>query len=522
MKTVDLAAMSRRWAIVLALIGTCAAPAVAASERLPGHLIGDRAVRARLVLDRGTIAAGASIQTTVELTPAAGWHLYGPQRGDAGEPPRITWRLPKGVAAGAVGYPPSQRVVTRGLTTYEYRGPVALRVPLAAATGTTPRRHAPIRADVTWLVCSNVCVPGQATLTASLDIAAAPAQTLGSVAPFIALAFLGGLILNLMPCMFPVLSFKALRALSEPYERRVRSAIAYTAGVTASCATLGIALIAARAAGNAIGWGFQLQSPPFVAFLAVLLIVLGLAMSGVIELTLPIPASFARGAQTAGAFGDGVLITLIASACIAPYMGAALGFALSASAPVALGVFVALGLGIALPHALLMVTPTLLRWVPKPGHWMLVARRVLAIPLYVSAAWLVWVFVQQVVPTSPSALAHSARPPAPTFSVANLDAFRRAHRAVLVDVGAAWCITCNVNQRFAFDRPEVTDRLKALHVTVLRGDWTNQNPEITAYLHSLGAAGVPLYVYYPSNGDVDVWPQLLTPKTIIERLERTS
>jgi len=511
-------AIWRRLVALPALVAVLTAPALAASAGPPVHFRGDDVVRARLILDSRKLSPGLSTEATVELTPSAGWHLYGPERGDAGGPPAIAWTLPLGVRAGAIAFPPSRRVVTRGLTTFEYNGRTALRVRLFAAAGTTPHGNAPIRADVTWLVCSHVCVPGRATLASSIDIVPTATGGFVSLAPFIGLAFLGGLILNLMPCVFPVLSFKALRAIGEPYERRLRSAVAYAVGVTASCATLGGVLLGARAAGHAIGWGYQLQSPAFVAFLAVLLLGLGLAMSGVVELTLPIPQRLARRAATAGAFGDGILVTLIASACVAPYMGAALGFALSASAPVAIGVFIALGLGLALPQSLLMMIPALLQWLPKPGRWLLVARRVLALPLYVSAAWLVWVFVQQVVPEPAHAAAFRAESAA--FTTANLAKLRRAHRAVLVDVGAAWCITCKVNERFALERPEVSRRLSALNVTVVHGDWTKQDPKITAYLHSLGAAGVPLYVYYPSNGHVDIWPQVLTPALIIDRLNR--
>jgi thiol:disulfide interchange protein DsbD len=484
---------------------------------LPGHLLGDRAVHARLSLDR-EIAAGGQAVATIELTPAAGWHIYGPEHGDAGAPPDVRWSLPNGVRAGAIEFPPSLRIVTHGLTTFEYHGATALHVPLVAASTISPQAAVPVRALVTWLACSNVCVPGQASLAATLNVVPAAKDGFASVLPFIALAFLGGLLLNLMPCVFPVLSFKALRAIGEPYERRVRTAIAYSAGVTSSCTILGIALIAARSAGHALGWGFQLQSPAFVAALATLMAVLALAMSGFIELTLPIPAPLARRAATAGAFGDGILVTLIGSACIAPYMGAALGFALSASAPVAIGVFIALGVGIALPNAILMTSPALARWLPKPGPWLLSARRVLAVPLYLSAAWLVWVFALQVFP--PQAAVDQASRGSAAFSTANLAALRRAHHPVLVEVGAAWCITCQVNERVALGRPEVTARLRALGVTVIHADWTSQNPQITSYLHALGAAGVPLYVYYRNDGTVDVWPQLLTPGAITERLNR--
>jgi thiol:disulfide interchange protein len=506
--------------LLLALVAGLAAPALAAPEGPPAHFRGDDVVRARLVLDSRTLSAGGSTEAAVELIPNAGWHLYGPEHGDAGAPPEITWMLPPGVHAGPIAYPPSKRVVSRGLTTFEYRGPTVLRVPLSAAAGTQPLRDGVLQANVTWLVCSNVCVPGRATLRTTLDVVPGSTGGFASIAPFLGLAFLGGLILNLMPCVFPVLSFKALRAIEEPSGRRWRSAIAYAVGVTASCAGLGGVLVAARSAGNAVGWGFQLQSPVLVAFLALLLFGLALAMSGFVELTLPIPRPLARVAASAGPFGDGVLVTLIASPCVAPYMGAALAFALSASAPVAIGVFVALGFGLALPHALLMVVPALLHWLPKPGRWMLVARRVLALPLYLSALWLGWVFVQQINPVSHTTAASTAQPGA--FTTARLSALRHDRRAVLVDVSAAWCITCKVNERLALDRPAVSRRLRELHVTVLHADWTNQDPRITAYLHALGTAGVPLYVYYPSSGEVDVWPQLLTQALVIDRLDRAS
>lgn len=514
--------MLRAALFLLLALAALARPLIASAESLPGHLLGDRAVNARLSLD-GDVAAGGSAVATIELTPAVGWHIYGPEHGDAGAPPDARWNLPRGLRAGAIAFPPSLRVVTHGLTTYEYRGPTALRIPLRASGDVAPRGGVPIRALVTWLACSNVCVPGQATVAATLNIVPAPTTGFAAFLSFVALAFVGGLVLNLMPCVFPVLSFKALRAIGEPYDRRLRTAVAYTAGVTSSCAGLGIALIVARSAGHALGWGFQLQSPIFVAALTVLMIGLALAMSGFIELTLPIPAPLARRAATAGAFGDGVLVTLIASACIAPYMGAALGFALAATAPVALGIFMALGLGIASPHALLILSPVLLRWLPKPGPWLITARRVLALPLYLSAAWLLWVFAQQVLPQTVVTSAVAGSPQtgvATTFSTTNLAALRRAHRPVLVEVGAAWCITCQVNERFALDRPEVTARLRTLGVTVVHADWTSQNPQITAYLHALGAAGVPLYVYYHADGTDEVWPQVLTSRAITERLNR--
>jgi thiol:disulfide interchange protein len=503
------------------LFATLTVPALAqlgASPGVPTHFRGDDVVQARLILQHSSLAAGESEQATVELTPDRGWHLYGPEHGDAGAPPAVAWTLPHSVHAGEIAYPPSTRVTSRGLTTYEYHDRVPLRVTLSAAPG-AGRAMSPVRADVTWLVCSNVCVPGRAALMGSLEVT--PSMGNATVAALVALgfAFLGGVILNLMPCVFPVLSFKALRAIGEAPSARMRSAIAYAAGVTGSCAALCGILLAVRSGGAAIGWGFQLQSPPFVAFLAVLLLVLALVMSGTIEIAIPVPQRFARRIATAGAFGDGVLVTLIASACIAPYLGAALAYALQTAAPVAIGVFIALGLGLSLPHVVLMTVPALLRHLPKPGAWMVTARRVLSVPLYLTVVWLVWVFLQQVAPVGSTGAAQQAANVG-TFTATRLATLRREHRAVFVSIGAAWCITCKVNERLALDRVEVTTQFRDRRITVLRGDWTSQDPKITAYLHSLGAAGVPLYVYYAPGRAAAVLPQLLTPAIIIDHLDQ--
>jgi len=434
------------------------------------------------------------VQATVELTPDRGWHLYGPERGDAGAPPTITWNLPHFVHAGGISYPPSTRVTSRGLTTHEYHDRTPLRVALAASGGADREtRSLACRRELARLlerVRTRSCEAHRSTRRDAQhgQRSRGGAHRAGSCVSRRCDPQLDAMRL-------PVLSFKALRAIGEPPSARVRSALAYAAGVTASCATLGGILLAVRAAGTAVGWGFQLQSPPFVAFLSVLLLVLALAMSGAIELTIPVPQRLARGVATAGAFGDGVLVTLIASACIAPYMGAALAYALSAATPRRQSAsLLRLGSGSRLPHVVLMTVPALLRRLPKPGAWMVTARRVLSVPLYLTVVWLVWVFVQQVAPVGSAGTAQAANDGA--FSSARLATLRGEHRPVLVTIGAAWCITCKANERFALDRAEVTKHLRDRHVAVLRGDWTSQDPNITAYLHSLGAAGVPLYVYY--------------------------
>jgi len=219
------------------------------------------------------------------------------------------------------------------------------------------------------------------------------------IAAFV-LAFLGGIVLNVMPCVSPVLSFKALGAIQgNAPNQRWTAAAAYAVGVVASCSTLGVVLLALRGGGDAVGWGYQWQSPLFVALLALLLLTLALSMSGVVDIVIPLPGRLAHRSGDYGAvsaFTDGALVALVASSCTAPFMGAALGFALTASAPVALGVFVALGLGLALPYVVVTGVPAVAARLPRAGPWMVIARRLFAFPLYASVAWLVWVSSVQV------------------------------------------------------------------------------------------------------------------------------
>lgn len=397
------------------------------------------------------------------------------------------------------------------------------------------------------------------------------------------LAFAGGLILNLMPCVFPILSMKAMGMFRlAANERRAARAhgVFFGMGVLVSFAATAGILIALRAIGLAAGWGFQLQTPWFVLFLSYLMFALGLNLSGLV----PIGGGFmgAGGALTAkpgklGAFFNGVLAVLVATPCTAPFMGAALGFALTQPALPALAVFLALGAGMAMPYVLLSSSPALLRRLPKPGPWMERFRQLLAFPMYITAAWLVWVLAQQS-PTSGIALAlggfiligfaawllrqmdgsrlawrrayavlaiaalagalstlrfveASAAAPvssaagaevsnAEPWSAARVEALRAEGRPVLVNFTAAWCITCLVNEKVALNTAAVRNALKAKNVAYLKGDWTRQDPAITAALASFGRSGVPLYVLYPATGEPIILPQILTKGGVLAELDR--
>ena len=400
--------------------------------------------------------------------------------------------------------------------------------------------------------------------------------------------FLGGMILNLMPCVFPVLAMKAM-ALARAAERgRMRGlALSYTLGVLAAFAALGGALVAARAAGQSVGWGFQFASPAAVVGMALVLFAVGLNLSGVFEIGGRMgglgQGLAARGGH-AGSFFTGLLAVVVATPCTAPFMAAAIGGALAGPPAAGLAVFLAMGAGLAAPMALLAVAPGLGRLVPRPGRWMDLLRQALAFPMYAAAAWLVWVasteagpsgvlaagiglvllgFAGWVLGLAQRGTGRSARrlgyglatiggvgtvavlawlavapaasagpsatvagsvsaaeiPGAEPYSATRLAALRADGRGVFVDMTAAWCITCQVNQRIALSPARVRAAFAADRVAYLVGDWTRQDPAITAYLQAHGRDGVPLYVYYPPGGRTgEVLPQILTPGLVLRTL----
>ncbi len=394
------------------------------------------------------------------------------------------------------------------------------------------------------------------------------------------LAASGGLLLNLMPCVFPVLSLKALSLASNGQQRQAqqRDALLYSAGVVLSFTLLALLLIALRAAGQAVGWGFQLQNPYLVALLVYLLFALGLSLSGVVQFGLGLMnsgSSLASAKGGKGAFFTGVLAVVVASPCTAPFMGTALGYAVGQSATVALTVFVALGLGMALPFLLLAFVPGFARLLPKPGAWMESFKQWLAYPLYLSAVWLLWVYGRQtgidaqallligvvcvaaacwlwgrrqlaqagkvstalalmllllalVLPALTSGTSDNATQPQSSsqhwqsWSAAKLQQLKAEGKPVLVNMTADWCITCLVNERVALNTESSKAALALYDVTYLKGDWTLRDSAITEYLRLYQRDGVPLYVLYWPGQPPEVLPQILTPDTLATTLERLS
>jgi len=394
------------------------------------------------------------------------------------------------------------------------------------------------------------------------------------------LAFLGGVVLNAMPCVFPILSLKLLSLTRQAHghrSERLGSGLAYTAGVLASFAALGGGLLALRTGGQAIGWGFQLQTPVFVAVIAYIIFAMGLSLSGVAAFGAGFAGTggrLARRSGLTGTFFTGVLATIVATPCTAPFMGAALGLALIAPAPLAIAIFLALGLGLAAPYLAATVIPGWQRLLPRPGAWMDLVKQLLAFPLYATVAWLLWVLLQQVGPgqalgslfglvlvgfavwiygrtrlaaplgrsvgaglavagaaaaillavaltttadrraaaTTPDRLAYEP------YTAERLLALESARRPVFVNLTASWCVTCLINERVALDSDAVRHAFAERGIVALKGDWTSQNPEITALLQQFGRSGVPLYLLYSGKGEPVILPQILTASGVLDAL----
>jgi DsbC/DsbD-like thiol-disulfide interchange protein/cytochrome c biogenesis protein CcdA len=697
----------------LLLAGALALPHPAhtqTADAAPSATFHDRHIDVSLISAVDTVVPGQPLDVAVRLMPEAGWHTYWRNPGDTGLPTRVDWQLPPGSQAGPLQWPIPERINYQGLINYGYHGETLLLTRLTPPVDLRPGRAFRLEAEVNWLICKDICIPGTGrvglTLAVSKDGTAAPGRWSGAIAaararlpqplhsgdarfhldkdlvialpdlkdpvltgetlqffpvdkglvdnaaapavyqendrvlirtavdpefqgqapgqfnglllagsgerargfyfqaravanpiPFpvtvagnsdtsllyiLLMALAGGFILNLMPCVFPVLSIKVLSLIKagshDPGRRRLHG-IAYTAGILLSFLIFAATLLVIRAAGESIGWGFQLQTPWFVAVLAYLLFGMGLILSGLIEpgsgLTRAGNLLQAHGGL-AGSFFNGVLATVVATPCTVPFMATAMGFALTQAAPTAMAVFAILGLGLASPFLLIAFIPALANHLPKPGHWMQTLKQFLAFPLYLSVVWLLWVlnhqtgadvlawvlvglvllafaaWLWQLASVSRKALLwrlaalvsllaalfllpgagipanQSPRDTVPTASTSTTVPYSKSvladavasGRPVFVNIGADWCITCKVNERLALQTEAVQNAFARHNVLYMVGDWTNGDPTLTRVLRSFNRPGVPLYLLYLPGRDAPlVLPQLLTPDLVIDALE---
>jgi thiol:disulfide interchange protein len=427
-------------------------------------------------------------------------------------------------------------------------------------------------------------VPASAVASSPVSGPSQPVPVAGNLVWMLCLALVGGLLLNLMPCVLPVLSLKALSFVKQSQESRSQGlalAAAFSAGVFFSFWVLATVVLLLKRGGEAVGWGFQFQQPAFVLFMAGLLLVFSLNLFGLFEVWLPGGAmqglhqvhQAGKGRGLAGAFGQGLVMTLLATPCTAPFLGTALGFAFAASDAVLVAIFTAVAAGLALPYVLLAVVPGAHAWLPKPGHWMLRFKEVMGFLLLATVVWLLWLLgstvgvdaqawaslwllalavaawlwghfagperhkthrrnmsvatVGLVLVSSfwlwPKVLSGRAAPLAvetgwQAWSQATVDSLHAQGKPVFVDFSAQWCWTCKINERGTLASDAVQAAFKSKGVTLLRADWTRQDPAITAALSAHGRGGVPMYLYYPAQGDAVLLPEVITPAMVLKVL----
>ncbi|WP_290143919.1 thioredoxin family protein [uncultured Parasutterella sp.] len=653
-------------------------------------------VQAELVSRFHDAVPGTEFEIGLLLRHDSKWHTYWKSTGDTGLPTRIQWSLPQGWHASEILWPTPAVFKIGDLVNYGYGDevllPVRISVPASAKVGSVQD----IKAEVSWLMCADQCVPGKASLTLAVQVAdkdggatkactlfeashtAMPSPlsdasgvfdpkthavrvTFKSTEPFhhfyvfaegddsvvygapqsvsrsadkisvtlqgtdelkagsqfsgvfaadggprkggwagsfsvplesgtvaaptvsddtpqtglsswlaVAMAFIGGLILNVMPCVFPVLSLKILSLVQD--RQRINlplHGVVFTLGVLLTMLVLAGVLIAVKSAGISVGWGFQLQSPIFVASLAVIFAAISVNLLGWFEFSGVRVSGGSYSNSLLNCFATGVLAVVAASPCTAPFMGAALGYALTASIRESIFVFLALGLGMSLPWLVLSLFPVLTAWMPKPGAWMNVFRKLMAIPMLLTMIWLLWVLSQQVsftalvlyiaavislcvclflygklqfsLLTAKLPIVLSAACAVLLFAAASSPLFRqpdaavqaadawspqavenalKAGKPVFVDFTASWCVTCQANKIAVLDREDIREAFKQHGVVFLVADWTNQNPDITQALESFGRSGVPLYILYSPDGKTTVLPELLTKNIVIEALDK--
>jgi thiol:disulfide interchange protein DsbD len=699
--------MFRLIAFLALLLAAIAAPAAAQQP-----LSAARQVDAGLHSSRAAVAPGERFTIALRETINEGWHTYWRNPGDSGEATSLTWTLPPGWRVGEIQWPAPNGIPYAMLVNYGYEGEVLFPIEVTAPANARVGSSVTLSAEAYWLVCSDICIPENATVTLTLPVeaqgrddpqwapriaeavanlprrmegvnaaitagaparlsvsmpnageirnprffpferdvmeaaaaqsprvgasgvsfsltpgvknnfgqaplngvvvyevqdggawvrrgveisaqpgepiagtdqsaapisadyslaeleggaaAAEPTQDLSAVALLaaIGLAFLGGLILNIMPCVLPVLSMKALSFAGgvQAGEAR-RHGLFYFAGVMATFLALAGTLIVLRGAGDAVGWGFQLQAPWVTAALALLFFVIALNLLGVFEIgggAQNVGAGLVARGGDAGAFFTGALAVVAATPCTAPFMATAIGAALTQSGPATLLIFAALGVGFALPMTLLHFAPGLQKLIPKPGPWMERVKQVLAFPMFGTAVWLAWVLTEQAGSNGTIALltlfvavtflilstrwgrvwlafgvlqlaitgAFVWRPllgmeteqalASEPWSAARVAELQSEGRGVFVNFTAAWCVTCKVNEITVFT-PRVARAFEEENIAYLVGDWTNRDEAIAQALADHGRAGVPLYLFYPADGgEPVVLPQVLTESLVMQ------
>lgn len=656
--------------VLLAGIGVSRSQEVAAQEAHAKVSNEQPYVTAKLIADTTAIQAGKPFKLGVELTMKSGWHTYYKESGDAGLPTKITWKLPPGFVAGPILWEKPHKFNDSGIVTYGYKDKTLLGATITPPAGFGSDKIV-LKADVKWLSCAEICVPGGTSVslelpvdksgsnasaanteafsklgfegslkdlslddggkttatvesnsgsstvsetshtgssTAQQNVASNPrapdasvsvlnqkftvegsAEKPQSLLAYLGLAFIGGIILNVMPCVLPVIAIKVLsffeQAKDEPARVRLLG-LTFTAGIISSFMALAGVVIALQATGKSVGWGFQFQYPGFLIAMSALVLLFAMSLFGLFYVSVPGQTKvdeLANKEGYSGTFFKGVLATILSTPCTAPFLGTALGFAFSQPWWTVALIFFTIGLGMSLPYLLLTAKPEWMRFMPKPGVWMEKFKESLGFVLLATVAWLLGVLgrelgIEGIIGTTNFLIAlafagwlvgrfidltseqgrkitvysiaaaivavafyvfvyplpgiggklepvKKADANSPIkwepFSVEALDKELSAHKTVLLDFTADWCLTCKFNEKTVLNSAPVVDKIKALNVVPMQADWTVQDPQITQLLNKFNRSGVPLYVIFPASkpNQPIVLPEVINQQMVLEKLD---
>lgn len=535
------------------------------------------------------ISAEKPAQITLKLSVKDGWHIYG-KSAQTGSPTVFDFSLPKGFRLDSLEWQPEKTFEFMGAKFGGYDGEVLVKAKISATENVDTPKNFSVKVSASWLACSDTCVPESAS--AGFELLQIPAEKPSAPSPEIsesdgakagffavlAAAFLGGLILNLMPCVFPVLGIKIIsfaKSANGSRSAAVLNALCYAGGIVATFLLLAAVLLGLRSGGESLGWGFQLQNPIFSSLMALLFFAMALSFAGVFEIGAGLTGFAGVGGHVANKYAQaalsGALAVLVASPCTAPFMGSALGVALSGgvSAWESLAVFVFLGLGMASPYVVLSAMPNAKKYLPKAGAWMERLKQILSIPLFATVAWLVWLYGRQTESlgyilaalfvlaaglrvygvcaqphrqrtTRRSAIVAAllavavaiglcvtgtrgdnaaAAPAENAWSTEKVARLRAEGKSVYVDFTAAWCLTCQYNKTVLYS-PKIERLFAERGVKMLVADWTNKDETIARELEKYGRAGVPLNLLFPPKGEAAVLPAVLTEQAVIEAVDK--
>lgn len=532
----------------------------------------------KLEVKPAQIGAGEQFTVIANFEIPDGAYIYGKNSCETGLPTKLEWILPDGFEKISETWQPTEEKLEEGLKALIYKGKMQVATNFKASDSFSKPQKIGLKAS--WLKCSKMCMPQ----SKSLEVQINPLAKNSNMLIFALLgAFLGGMILNIMPCVFPVIGLKILSFAKDAQKTRktaLINATFYSFGIIISFCVLAGILIWLKSLGNSLGWGFQLQEPLFVAFLILLFSTMAFAFAGLFEFgtSFTTLGNFTNSKDgRISAFLSGVLAVLVASPCTAPFMGSALGFALASDASIisTLAIFVSMGLGMALPYILLSAIPQLAKKIPKAGAWTEIFKQFLAFPLLATTIWLLWVFLKErdadmlmqilfaililafalwifgkyssivnskakrifgfaslivfgaisiaLTINSATSTLQTNHLQAQNLSIENqIEELRKSGKIVYADFTASWCITCIANKKAVLHTKKIEDFFKTNNVAFISFDWTNKNAQIENFLKKFGRSGVPFNIVYPTDLKKDpiILPEILTTNAIIQAIDK--